>query len=797
MRPGRAGAVARAMRGGLARRRVQTTVIGLVVLISTGACVLALGLVVDSNSPFDSAFAAQHGAHVVVTVDSGKATSAQLAASTRLPEVTASSGPFPAVTITPQLKGPPGSGGHVTAPPATLVGRASPGGPLDDLTLKQGRWAQRPGEIVLSSDYRFGLPPGAQITVSGVPAKPRLTVVGIANSVNHSADGWVVPGQIAALRAPGAPATALMLYRFTSAGTAAAIRADVATLGRSLPAGAVTATESYLAVKLQQDSGIAPIVPFVVAFGIIGLVLSVLIVVNVVSGAVVADYRRIGVLKSIGFTPGQVVAAYTGQAMIPALAGCLAGVVLGNLLSVPLLAKTANVYGVGTLAVPLWVDAGVPVAMCCLAGLAAIAPAVRGGRLSAVQAIATGRAPAAGRGYAAHRLLGRLRLPRPVTIGLAAPFARPARTGVTLAAILLGATTVTFAVGLSASLNRVASGLSHSKSEPVQVYLASGPGGLVKRLGSGTGSPAVPAAVQQRTIEAALRAQPGTLRYVAEADQQVSLTGLSQQVPVTAFRGNARWTGYDMIRGRWFRGPGEVDVPTNFLTLTGTAIGDTVTMNFGGKDIPVRIVGEVFDPDNNGIAMLTDWRTLASADRGLAASGYDVGLRPGTSPAAYASALSTALGPDYPVSVNGNDPFILTLIGLIGTLTLLLAVMAGLGVLNTVVLHTRERVHDLGIFKAVGMTPRQTIAMVICWVAGTGLAAGVIAVPVGMAVHSYVLPVMASAAGTGLPASYLTVYHPSKLALLALAGLVIAAAGAMLPAGWAAGTRTASALRAE
>ncbi len=120
-----------------------------------------------------------------------------------------------------------------------------------------------------------------------------------------------------------------------------------------------------------------------------------------------------------------------------------------------------------------------------------------------------------------------------------------------------------------------------------------------------------------------------------------------------------------------------------------------------------------------------------------------------------------------------------------------------LGVLNTVVLHTREQVHDLGIFKAVGMTPRQTIAMVVCWVAGTGLLAGVIAVPAGMAVHRYVLPVMASAAGTGLPASYLSVYRPAELALLALAGLVIAAGGAVLPASWAAGTRTASALHAE
>ena len=162
------------------------------------------------------------------------------------------------------------------------------------------------------------------------------------------------------------------LYRFASAGTAGALRADVRTLARSLPRGAIVATQSYLAVRQQEDTGIAPIVPFVVAFGIIGLVLSVLIVVNVVSGAVVAGFRRIGVLKSIGFTPAQVVATYASQVAVPALVGCLAGVVLGNVLAVPMLGQTASVYQVGALAVPPWVDVAVPVAMCCLAGLAAI-----------------------------------------------------------------------------------------------------------------------------------------------------------------------------------------------------------------------------------------------------------------------------------------------------------------------------------------------------------------------------------------------------------------------------------------
>jgi len=153
--------------------------------------------------------------------------------------------------------------------------------------------------------------------------------------------------------------------------------------------------------------------PFVVAFAIIGLVMSVLIVANVVSGAVIAGYSRIGILKSIGFTPGQVVAAYTGQVAVPAVLGCLGGVALGNLLSVPLLRKSAEVYDVGRLGVPLWVNVAVPLAMCGLVALAAVLPALRAGRLSATQALAAGRAPRTGRGYLAHRLLGRLALPRP------------------------------------------------------------------------------------------------------------------------------------------------------------------------------------------------------------------------------------------------------------------------------------------------------------------------------------------------------------------------------------------------
>jgi len=95
------------------------------------------------------------------------------------------------------------------------------------------------------------------------------------------------------------------------------------------------------------------------------------------------------------------------------------------------------------------------------------------------------------------------------------------------------------------------------------------------------------------------------------------------------------------------------------------------------------------------------------------------------------------------------------------------------------------------------MTPRQTIAMIVCWIAAAGLVAGLIAVPVSVVLHSTIVRAMASAGGTGLPAGYVNVFSPAELLLLAMAGLVIGVAGALLPASWAARAKTASALRAE
>ena len=72
---------------------------------------------------------------------------------------------------------------------------------------------------------------------------------------------------------------------------------------------------------------------------------------------------------------------------------------------------------------------------------------------------------------------------------------------------------MTFAVGLSTSLSMVVVGLSHDQAVPVQVYPNNGN---------------TITAAQQRVVTAALRSQPDTRRFVAEADDTATIPGLAR-----------------------------------------------------------------------------------------------------------------------------------------------------------------------------------------------------------------------------------------------------------------------------
>ncbi|WP_412075107.1 FtsX-like permease family protein [Streptomyces xanthophaeus] len=766
-------AVWRASRAAVKRRRVQTFVIGLVVLCSTTTVLLALGLLAAASGPFDEAYAAQRGAHVVASFDTAKVTEAQLGRTAGRPGVEAAAGPFgQAVVAMPRgWLGKPGGS-------LVVVGRADPAGPVDRVEILRGRWATAPGEIVVN--WSFDGAPYAELlgTKLTVPGGPTLSVVGFANSMSKSAGAWVTPGQLPALH----PASAQMLYRFTDSSTDARLRAGLATATAELPGESLTNAQSYLAIKQAFSAQADAYLPFMSLFGFLGLLVSVLIVGNVVSGAVVSGYRHIGVLKALGFTPNQVVAVYLTMMSVPAVVGGVLGTVLGNVLAGPVLKVSFSGIETGRASVgtvPAWVHLVCLLGMPALVLLTALVPALRAHRLPAARAISAGGAPRTGRGLRIQRVLGFTELPRPVSLGLGQPFARPGRTILTMAAIVLGVTTVTLSTGLTSTMLAMGDAGRGDGGARILVHA------------DGQGDRPLPL-LGDAQIGERLLSLPGTQHVRARGLAEVSLVGQTQPVFANFYRGNDSSYAHEIAEGRLPDAAGEIAAGPSFLTQRGLRIGDRVTLELNGRQVPTSIVGKLVG--GNPRALDATWETLEQLAPGSRAIEYYVRLSPGASKEAHAAAVEAA-DPGLSVSMeDGGNAATVTVVTFSTVFTVLLTVVASLGVFNTVLLNTRERRRDLGMLKSIGMTPRQVVAMTVTSVAGLGVVGGLIGLPLGMAAHRLVVDHVGVVA---FPESMKDVWHAPQLTAMLLAGVAIAVLGALLPARAAARMPIASVLHTE
>ncbi|GGQ05633.1 putative ABC transport system permease protein [Actinomadura coerulea] len=762
-------AVWQAARFAVRRRKLQTSIISLVLLVSTGTVVLALGLLATVDGPYDKAFARQHGAHLTVSYDPAKATAAQVAASASRPGVTAAGGPYRSQVVNVPEEADRTRPGLLPPGPFTVTERTvRAGDPVDRLKLRSGRWATGPGEIVLGTDYaRFPFDPiGRKVTFGDGRT---FTVVGIGRSITRSSQAWVAPGQLTA------PDGLQMLYRLADPS------APAGTVTAGLPA---TASQSYLVSRQQATEAGTTIIPFLVAFGIAGLIVAVLVIGNVVSGAVVSGFRHIGVLKSLGFTPAQVTGVYLVMIAIPGVLGSLAGIAAGNAVAGTVTTSLGDSFDLPTASgVSPRVDVLAFTGVLAVAVVTALVPAVRAGRIPTAVAVSAGAATRRGRALRVQRALARTRLPRPVSLGLGLPFTRPGRTALTVAAVAFGVAAVTFASGLDRSVNAYIADAELADTVHVLVPVDGG-----------------------RPVS--LAGRPGTAKVAVTRFEQAHVPGFDRPVQVKAYQGHVTDRhGYRMVHGRWLRGPGEAVVGDPFLKTGGKKIGDTVVVTANGRKAALRIVGTALV--DGGDTVLTDWASLtslAAPEKPAASSSgprtadvtslMEITLTPGTSPKEYAAALSADGIPAEPAA-EGVESGQVILLGLLTLLTLGLTTVAGLGVFNTVILNTQDRARDFGVLKSLGATPRQVLTVVLASMALLGLAGGLIGLPLGLAAHHVVLPAMAGTGGLVLPYGLLETFPWPLMLLSVLAGMAIALLGALIPAGRASRIKTAAALRSE
>jgi len=762
----------------LRRRRVQAAVIFVTVLLSMAAGTIALTLMSQTRDPYQAAFDKQRGAHLQVAFSA--TTDPQVLAKTPATiGATAAGGPYPISNI--QFK----FGDRKFNVDA--VGRDNPGGPVEILNLTSGRWVRANDEIVLTRSFAElnNISVGDRLKVTSVVQTPTLTVVGEVVDIDEgSADlssqrAWVMAAAVPALSTPDS-AFYLMDYRFAADPTAAQLTGYVDQLRASLPPGSISGSLNYILVGSIFNITNQILTGVLSAFSVFALAATIAIVATLVTGIVISAYREIGIMKSIGFMPSQVVGVFALQILIPAVVACVLGIAAGTAASQPLLANSSHALGLGyTPAYSVGLDLALLAGGLLVVAVAAIVPALRAGLLKPIAAIAKASAPRGASGRILRSAAARARLPRPIILGLGDAFARPLRAILTLVTVLLGVSTVVVAVGLPRSFVLINNSETGAGSYQVMVTRTS--------------------AYSDSDVMRVLNAQPDTARVVAVAGQNVDVPGVTDPVNSRLYRGDSSHLGFMVIAGRWFSAPGEVLAPAALLRDAHLKVGDSFIGLANGRPLPLRVVGEVYDINNLGRSLFMDLATMASVKPAVEPFYYDVTLAPGADVSSYVRRVAAAQ-PDL-IDVHASDTSIITPVKIIDLVLLILAGVLALigigGVFNTLLLNTRERIRDTATLKALGMSPRQVIAMVAASAALLALVGGLVAMPVGLVLHHVLNDVISSSAGNDTPPGAYAVFNPIELVLIPLLGVAVAVVAALIPGRWAARTNVVEVLHAE
>jgi putative ABC transport system permease protein len=245
---------------------------------------------------------------------------------------------------------------------------------------------------------------------------------------------------------------------------------------------------------------------------------------------------------------------------------------------------------------------------------------------------------------------------------------------------------------------------------------------------------------------------------------------------------------------------GAVIVPESLTHQPGAAIavGDTLTFNTGPQPTRLKVVGIVAHsiPAESEEAVLVGWPDATSAfgvtGADFLAVRYAEGQESTARPALDRAALQYALEPTDLNRVTGTvgDAFD-RIFRLLDALALIAVLVAGLGMVNTLSMSVLERVREIGVLRATGMTARQVWGMVVVEAGLLGLFGSIVGVLLGLLVGGVL--VLGSSGGFGL------VFDPpwATLALAAAFGVLVSVAASIYPAGIASRVSLVRALQHE
>ncbi|MBP6772622.1 MAG: ABC transporter permease [Gemmatimonadaceae bacterium] len=541
------------------------------------------------------------------------------------------------------------------------------------------------------------------------------------------------------------------------------------------------------------------------AFGVLSLLLSGFLVVNLMTAMLTGQSREIGIMKAIGARPAQLVRMYLVLALLLGLVASLVAVPTAASLGVRYAAFAAELlnFDVHDARIPAWVLVLQAAAGLLLPVFAAAIPVWRGCRVSVNDALRDHAGAESDR--AMHvastlvtrpsRLIRALGVRRPLLLSLRNAFRRRERMAFTLVTLSLGGAVYLGALGLRGSIRDSVSVLYGEimRFDLVLRFDDAQPAGELESMARST--------VGVRDAGAWSSARAMLDRHDGMLDGAFPITALDPRSALIAF---------PVLEGAWLDDVVATDRLPQLVVnqrlrdqQPTLRLGDTVSLVIDGRSVLWRVRGLV----ESGPAPMayTTPSMFASATRQRGARTLVVATEARTTAAQsdvlqrlrdrYESAGMHVANADL-IQANRQsiEDHLLMVSGFLLAMSQLTILIGGLGLASTMSLAVLERTREIGIMRAIGASHGAIIGMVQVEALVIGGCSWVLAVPLSIPV-SVLLARAFSRIMIPVPVHYIPDVGGMLLWLLVV--VVVSAVSSAWPARRAVGVPTATALAYE
>ena len=228
-------------------------------------------------------------------------------------------------------------------------------------------------------------------------------------------------------------------------------------------------------------------------------------------------------------------------------------------------------------------------------------------------------------------------------------------------------------------------------------------------------------------------------------------------------------------------------VPTAVSQELGLDVGDVLQVPIDGKhslNLKVAAIVERSMPGTGGEAVLVGWKDATESLGVLGADAFAVRFIPGREDEARAAVRETAT--TYALESNPIERIqgavadaLARVFGVFDALAIVAVIVAALGIVNTLTMSVVERVREIGVLRAIGMSRQQVMRMVVVEATVLGVVGVVLGALTGLGAGAVLLQLGGGLGSpNGAPVAAIAVAAVLGLALPAIASISPARAAA-------------------